>query len=215
MKKKAVILFGSPHTNGATNEITVWAKEHLEKLGYTSESIHLYGKKIQPCMGCGVCQKTEETLWCMQKDDVAEIANKVLEADLILIATPIYSSFCTAPTKALLDRLVYMMNKYLGRMPEDWHSLWESKHLAMLISYAVKYDEILEPLDMGMKIYCKHSKLFYDGYLAIHRKNFMLRKASGNSEEFGDKARVEDFIDHIIQSCETKKVATWSAVTGK
>ena len=81
--------------------------------------------------------------------------------------------------------------------------------------YQVKYDEILEPLDMGMKIYCKHSKLFYDGYLAIHRKNFMLRKASGNSEEFGDKARVEDFIDHIIQSCETKKVATWSAVTGK
>lgn len=215
MNRKAIILFGSPHKNGATNEITAWAEKRLLEKGFESERIYLYEKKINPCIGCAACQKTDEAFGCAQKDDVVTIAEKVLEADLILLATPIHGCYCSAPLKTLLDRLTYIMNKYIGRKPDKWHCLWDSKHLGLLIAYAVKYDDMLVPLDLGTKLFCLHSKLFYDGYCAVHRKNFMLRKESQNEEEFGDKEQVDQFMDHLINECEEEKIAVWSAFTGK
>ena len=46
------------------------------------------------------------------------------------MATPIYSWYCTPPMKALLDRMVYGMNKYYGE--EKGPSLWKGKALALL-----------------------------------------------------------------------------------
>ena len=53
-----------------------------------------------------------------------EIFDRVLACDL-LGATPIYSWYCTPPMKAVLDRLVYGMNKYYGR--RRGRSLWEGR----------------------------------------------------------------------------------------
>jgi len=213
--KKAVILFGSPHKNGGTNEITVWAEQCLKKLDFDCERVHLYGKKINYCVGCGACQKPEEEFGCVQKDDVAEIAEKVMQADLIIAATPIHGNFVSGPLKVLLDRLVYIMNKYVGRKPPDWHSLWDSKHFAVLVSYAVKYENMLLPIDEAMWMYCVHSKLFYDGLAAVHRKNFMQRKQSGDDEQFGDKAHVRELIGKAAAACREERKADWDAFTGK
>lgn len=43
-----------------------------------------------------------------------EIFNCILSSDLIILASPIYSWYCTPPMKAALDRLVYGMNKFYG-----------------------------------------------------------------------------------------------------
>ncbi len=213
--KKAVVLFGSPHKNGATNEITVWAEQYLEELGFECERVHIYGKKVNYCVGCGACQKPEAEFGCVQKDDVAEIAEKVLQADLIIAASPIHGNFLSGPLKVLLDRLVYIMNKYIGRPPADWHSLWDSKHFAVLLSYGVRYDNILLPIDEGMRMYCLHSRLFYDGIVTVHRKTFMQRKQSGDEEQFGDKARVRELIGKAAAACREGRKADWDALTGK
>ena len=43
-----------------------------------------------------------------------EIFRRVLACEVLVLATPIYSWYCTPPMKAVLDRLVYGMNKYYG-----------------------------------------------------------------------------------------------------
>ncbi len=70
--------------------------------GHQVEHISLKGKKINFCIGCLACQKT---LKCVQKDDAAEIAEKVKNADTLVFATPIYYYEMSGQMKTLLDRM--------------------------------------------------------------------------------------------------------------
>ena len=55
--------------------------------GNEVEKISLVGKEIRFCKGCMGCQKISR---CVQKDDVNDIMAKVLQADVVAWATPIY-----------------------------------------------------------------------------------------------------------------------------
>ena len=70
--------------------------------GHEVESISLKGKEIKFCVGCLACQKTQR---CVQKDDAAEIAKKVKNADMLVFVTPIYYYEMSGQMKTLLDRL--------------------------------------------------------------------------------------------------------------
>lgn len=70
--------------------------------GHEVEKISLKGKEIRYCIGCLACQKTQK---CVQKDDAAEIAEKVKNADTLVFVTPIYYYEMSGQMKTLLDRL--------------------------------------------------------------------------------------------------------------
>ena len=89
------------------------------------------------------------------------IFDRVLAADLLVLATPIYSWYCTPPMKALLDRLVYGMNKYYG--PEKGPALWAGKGMALLMSCGYRPEQGCDLCEEGMRRYCKHSQLRYLG----------------------------------------------------
>lgn len=55
--------------------------------GHNVEHISLKGKHIGFCVGCLACQKTQR---CVLKDDAAQIAEKVKNADILVFVTPIY-----------------------------------------------------------------------------------------------------------------------------
>jgi len=213
-EKRALILFGSPNKKGATNEITVWAEKRLEARGFLHELVHLYEKKINPCVACCACQRAADGFTCVQKDDVLEIAGQVMQADLLLVASPVHGNFIAAPPKCLLDRLTYILNQYIGRKPEDWNALWDSKHLALLISYGMQFKDLMEPIDLAMRMYCKHSRLFYDGYAAVRRKGFMMRQKDPDALP-EERAAVEAMIDRAVDACLEGRKADWSALTGE
>ena len=124
------ILMGSPRPKGNTAALLAPVKDELKKMGHTWTEFALYEKHIEPCIACRHCQKDWSKFGCVYQDDMQEIFNAVLDCDLLLLATPIYSLYCTPPLKAALDRLVYGMNKYYG---ETWGpSLWEGKPVALL-----------------------------------------------------------------------------------
>ena len=112
-------------------------------------------------MACRACQQDWTTFDCAQRDDVHEIANQVLEADLIVLATPVYSFYCTPPMKALLDRLVYGLNKYYGGAKGP--ALWEGKGMALLMTCGYRPEKGCDLFEEGMRRYCKHSGLRYLG----------------------------------------------------
>ena len=70
--------------------------------GNDVEKISLVGKEIQFCKGCFACQKLGR---CVIKDDVNDIMAKVLEADVVCWATPIYYYEMSGQMKTLIDRM--------------------------------------------------------------------------------------------------------------
>ena len=70
--------------------------------GNDVEKISLVGKDIQFCKGCFACQKLGR---CVIKDDVNDIMAKVLEADVVCWATPIYYYEMSGQMKTLIDRM--------------------------------------------------------------------------------------------------------------
>lgn len=161
-----LILMGSPRKNGNTRQLLEPFTETLEARGAETETVWLYDRDIRPCTACRTCQRDWNAFGCRQRDDVQDLFDRVLRADLLVLATPIYSWYCTPPMKALLDRLVYGMNKYYGE--EKGPSLWAGKKLALLCTCGYPPEKGADLWEAGMKRYCKHSRLTYLGMLAEH-----------------------------------------------
>lgn len=70
--------------------------------GHEVEHISLKGKKLNFCIGCLSCQKTQK---CVLRDDAEWIAEKVRTADTLVFATPIYYYEMSGQMKTLLDRM--------------------------------------------------------------------------------------------------------------
>ena len=190
---KICILMGSPRKKGNTAALLAPFCEELQKTGAETEVFWLYDMDIRPCIACRTCQKDWSVFGCAQKDDCGMLFERILASDLIVLATPIYSWYCTPPMKALLDRLVYGMNKYYGE--EKGPSLWRGKGLALLESCGYRPEKGADLFEEGMRRYCKHSGL---RYLGSHAERHL-----GYGTEFmdGDKdARVRAFAVKLLES---------------
>jgi len=183
---KAYIIMGSPRKNGNTAAITVLFAEELKAAGHDVETVWLYDKEIQPCLACRTCQKDWTVFGCACKDDVQEMFDKILTADLLVFATPIYCWYCTAPMKALMDRLVYGMNKYYG--DEKGPALWAGKAVVSITTCGYRPEKGADLWEDGLKRYCKHSGLIYLGQLAErhlgYKTVFMDAEKDARAREF-------------------------------
>ena len=100
--KKILILEGSPRKNGNTGILSGQFAKGAEQAGGCVEKIRVAEKKVSGCLGCGACEKNGGA--CIQKDDMEEIRAKMLAADSIVLASPIYFYSMTAQMKAVIDR---------------------------------------------------------------------------------------------------------------
>lgn len=165
-EKKVCILMGSPRKQGNTIAITRPFMDELERHGCSAELIWLYDKELKPCRACRVCQKDWTIFGCAVHDDMQEIFDSVLACDLLVLATPIYSWYCTPPVKAVLDRLVYGMNKYYGE--KKGPALWAGKKAALVTTCGYPVEKGADLWEQGIRRYCRHSQLQYLGMLAEH-----------------------------------------------
>ncbi|MDD3347607.1 flavodoxin family protein [Oscillibacter sp.] len=158
---KACVLMGSPRKTGNTAALLRPFCEELTFGGAEVEVFWLYEMNIHPCVACRSCQRDWTAFGCRQEDDGQALFDRVRESDLIVLATPIYGWYCTAPMKALLDRLVYGMNKYYGQ--ERGPSLWAGKAMALLETCGYPTEKGCDLFEEGMRRYCRHSALRYLG----------------------------------------------------
>ena len=156
---KVLILMGSPRLHSNTAEVCKHFMEELRARNAAVKYIELVNKRINPCRECYVCQDTDGVYGCPQEDDMTEIAEEILWADAIVLATPIFAWYCTAQMKALLDRH-YGFNKYYGSATG---CLWEGKKVAIIATHGYEGAYATEPFETGIKRLCVHSKLNYVG----------------------------------------------------
>ena len=98
---KIVGILGSPRQGGNTETLLDLALGEAQKNSILTDKIVLRDKSIAPCDGCHQCTKTGK---CVIKDDAQEIYQRMLEADGIIWATPVYFWSMTSQTKILMDR---------------------------------------------------------------------------------------------------------------
>jgi len=102
MTKKVLIISTSLRGGSNSDILAKECEKGARESGYDVEYISLKGKDIKYCIGCLACQSKGS---CVLRDDVAEIMNKVKNAEVIVYATPIYYYEMSGQMKTLLDRL--------------------------------------------------------------------------------------------------------------
>ncbi len=101
---RVVAINGSPHVAiGNTSLMLRMMEPVLAKEGIDLEEVFLASMRIEYCVGCGVCM---EKSTCWRQDDHAEIIEKMLGADGVILASPVYYKHVTAQMKTFLDRSV-------------------------------------------------------------------------------------------------------------
>ena len=88
MTRKLLILKGSPREKGNSNVLADRAAAGALEAGAEVESVYLHGLDIRPCDGCDLCKENGE--FCVIDDDMQSLYPKLLEADAMLLASPIY-----------------------------------------------------------------------------------------------------------------------------
>ena len=113
--KKVLIISASPRKEGNSDLLCDEFARGAREAGHDVEKIRLAEKNVGYCSGCYACQKLKK---CVRNDDANEIvdkmldadvivlAGKMLDADVIVLATPVYFYSMDAQLKALIDRSV-------------------------------------------------------------------------------------------------------------
>ncbi|MGN0585815.1 MAG: flavodoxin family protein [Oscillospiraceae bacterium] len=110
--KNILIISASPRKGGNSDTLCDEFLRGALDSGNTAEKIFLRDKKINYCTGCGVCNDTHK---CVQNDDMAEILHKMVNADVIVLATPVYFYTMNAQLKTLIDRTVPRYTEICGK----------------------------------------------------------------------------------------------------
>ena len=101
MSKNVLIISASPRRKGNSDTLCDRFAEGALESGNKVEKIFLKDRKINYCTGCGYCFESHK---CSQKDDMAEILEKLIAADVIVLATPVYFYTMDAQMKCFIDR---------------------------------------------------------------------------------------------------------------
>ena len=88
---KVLVLMGSPRKQGNTAALLRPFSEELQRHGHETETVWLYDRDIRPCVACLKCQEDWNDFGCSQWDDVPQLFHKILDCDLLVLATPIYA----------------------------------------------------------------------------------------------------------------------------
>lgn len=101
--KNILIISSSPRKQGNSDILCDRFAEGAKESGHNVEKIFLAAQNIGFCSGCGVCNDTHQ---CVQKDDMKEILDKMVTADVIVLATPVYFYSMNGRMKNFIDRTV-------------------------------------------------------------------------------------------------------------
>ena len=101
--KRVLILSGSPRKGGNSDLLCDAFAQGAADAGNAVEKIRIAEKTIGYCRACYACRGTGN---CIIRDDMAEILQKMIDADVLVLASPVYFYSIDAQLKAVIDRTV-------------------------------------------------------------------------------------------------------------
>lgn len=104
MAKKIIVLNGSPRTKGNTKALVQQLEKGALEAGHEVVCFDVAAMNIKGCLGCCKGGKDEHSP-CVQKDDMEKIYSKYIEADVVVLASPMYYWGVSGQLKCTFDRL--------------------------------------------------------------------------------------------------------------
>ncbi len=101
---KVLLINGSPRKDGNTAISLNEMVKVFEREGIETEILHIGGKDIRGCIACGKCRQLGK---CVFDDVVAEAAEKLAEADGLVVGSPVYYASANGTVVSFMDRLFY------------------------------------------------------------------------------------------------------------
>ncbi|MCL1809868.1 MAG: flavodoxin family protein [Clostridiales bacterium] len=166
---KVCVLLGNTRKRSNTEAVTRVFMEELAAKGAEVKAVALREKNIQPCVGCDACHGALDSFGCAIDDDMHEIAEEVLSADLLVFSSPIYSWFATPLIKTVMDRL-YAFTKY--PKGADPFCLMRDMSFALIATSGDECADNCDLLDEAIRRMAKFTGVPYLGYFAVQDKGY-------------------------------------------
>ena len=187
---KILLINGSPRKNGNTTRLVQEITRGIESHRGQYEIIRIQDLTIKPCTACDACIKAKN-LTCILKDDMIPLYPKLIEAEIIVFATPIYWFTFPAQIKAFIDRLYALHTK-------DGGFALKGKKFALLIVYGAE-----DPYDAGA-VNAIHA--FQD--MCRYMKGSIIDILYGTANDAGDVEKNTEFLKKAFalgEKCVTGK----------
>ena len=191
--KKIVALLGSPRANGNSSAIAGRFMESAKIYGGETKTYSLNKLNFRGCQACMMCKKKLDR--CALKDDLEPVLDDIRDADVLVLATPVYFADITAQMKMFIDRTYsYYVPDFLNKPVPS--RLSPGKQLVFIQTQAQPGDNFFND------IYPKYE--FFFQFLGF-KGNQLIRATGVNDEDDAVKQesimkQAEDFAVRVMNN---------------
>lgn len=116
MLVKVLAFAGSPRRHGNSETLLDWVLDAMRlDPDVDVEKVVVVDANVNPCQGCNACEILNK---CIQRDGMDYLHDRIIEADVIILAAPIFCMGICSQAKALIDRFqVFRSRKYVLHLP--------------------------------------------------------------------------------------------------
>ncbi|MGE5397086.1 MAG: flavodoxin family protein [Chitinophagales bacterium] len=105
---KIMAFIGSPRKNGNTDILIEQILQGARTAGAEVKKVYINDLNFKGCQGCRYCKTHDK---CRQEDDMTPLYDEIIQADAIILGSPIYMFNVTGQTKLFLDRWYALIRK--------------------------------------------------------------------------------------------------------
>ena len=137
--KKVIVINASPRKNFNTSKLLNEAKGGAESAGAEVEFINLVDLNFKGCMSCFACKRkgSKTNGLCAYNDELRPVLEKILNADAVIIGSPIYYSYPTGMFRNLLERMLFAAGTYMKDEVNGWTKRVLQKRIPIGLIYTM------------------------------------------------------------------------------
>lgn len=168
--KKILIILGGGRKKGNTAQLADAFMKGAMEAGHETELISLNQLQVNGCIGCNACRYGKP---CVQKDDFNSLVPKILEADLLVFASPLYFWTISSKIKAFIERF-YCIAQKDDNPPLGRYEKYPVHDCALLMTSA---DDFFWTFEQAVSYY----QFTMVNYIGFHDKGMLLAGGCGDT----------------------------------
>ena len=188
--KKILIILGGGRKKGNTAQLVDAFMKGAMEAGHATELISLNQLQVNGCIGCNACRYGKP---CVQKDDFNSLVPKILEADLLVFASPLYFWTISSKIKAFIERF-YCIAQKDDNPPLGRYEKYPVHDCALLMTSA---DDFFWTFEQAVSYY----QFTMVNYIGSHNKGMLLAGGCGDTNGRPGIGKT----DHLMEAYEFGK----------
>ncbi|MBN2060594.1 MAG: flavodoxin family protein [Deltaproteobacteria bacterium] len=163
---KVLGIYGSPRKGGNTDQLLNEALNGAKSSGADISTIFVRRLKISGCLECGGCDRTGK---CVVQDEMQVVYPLLEEADVIILASPVFFYGISAQAKALVDRCQAMWSKRMLEKNREERKRYDSGNGYLIAAGATRGENLFEGSQLTARYFFDALDMSYEGGIFFKR----------------------------------------------